>query len=435
LNRRLGEGESLPAASGCMQPPKPAESSADRIAAALHGGQALAYSDVGDDADVVAALTEGFSTGRPVVLLLMHTIGGGSQTHVFHFGTALSHHANVLFAYGSESSIRLSRAAATPEGGVVFDWAGECDALVRVLRMAGLARADIHSTYRFHDQACAFLRDLGLPYDLTVLDYDLFARHPHLADATGRFVGDDELGDGSGRHLRPQPHAIVRNASRIITLSRDTAARLKTMAAGLPIVCPDHWVRPAMTVRHVFVPKVGEGEPLRILVPGRIDRRKGADVVVEAATLATRRKLPLRFVVLGDLVAEGPVLAGAGEALLVRGRYDRGNFAAEVSAADPHLAWIPTQVPETWCYVLSEVCSLALPLVATSIGALRERCHGRPATWLLPYDTTAESWIAFFLRLRAGDLALAPMWPAIDDLPPSHPFYFDSYLQPAMQQQ
>lgn len=441
LNRRLRE---LPADAAWSEPGtarrgrrrmgKPAKSLMGPISAALSGAQSIAWS-AGVDAQVLAALTDGFRAGRPVVLLLMHTIGGGSQTHVFHFVSALSRHANVLFAYGSESSIRLSRQSATPEGGIVFDWASACGALVRLMRLAGLARVDIHSTYRFPEPAWAFLQALGLPYDFTVLDYDMFALHPHLAGANGRFVGDDELARATGDHLRPQPHAIVRNASRIITLSRDTAARLATIAPGLPVHCPDHWERPSKAVRHVFVPKLRQGEPLRIIVPGRIDRRKGSDIVVEAAKLATRRKLPLRFVILGSLVVDEARVAQGGEALIVHGGYERGNFAAELSAAAPHLAWIPTQVPETWSYVLSELFGLAMPVAATSIGALRERCHGRPATWLLPYDATARTWVEFFLRLRASELTLDPMWPSIDDLPPSHPFYFDAYLEPAMRQQ
>jgi hypothetical protein len=404
-----------------------------RITAALDGGRAVAWRDIRNEAKAAAALTEGFSPGRPVVLLLMHTIGGGSQTHVFHFADALCRRANVLFAYGSPGMFRLSRAAQTPAGGLEFDWPGEGDRLVRLLRKTGLARIDIHSTYRFHDQAHALLTATGVPHDLTVLDYDLFARHPHLAGADGRFVGDGKLRNGSGDLWLPEPHAIVQNASRIITLCRDTAARLKTVAEYLPIISPEHWERPATTVRHVMPPKVRDGEPLRIIVPGRIDSRKGSELVVAAAELASRRRLPLRFEILGSLVVDAPALARAGESLAVLGSYDRGSFAAALSAAAPHVAWIPTQVPETWCYVLSELFGVAMPIAATSIGALRERCHGREATWLLPYDASAETWVDLFLRLRASELTLAPMWPAIDDLPPSQPFYFKEYLQPMQQ--
>jgi glycosyltransferase involved in cell wall biosynthesis len=440
VNRRLRElraggiqESSGAAAKTHPEPIRPTDPPKSRLAAALRGGPSVTWREVGDDAEAAAGLTDGFRPGCPVVLLLMHTIGGGSQTHVFHFANALSRRANVLFAYGSPGVFRLSRAAHTPAGGLVFEWPGEGDRLLGLLNQVGLARIDVHSAYRFQDQAEAFLAAAGGPYDLTVLDYDLFARHPHLAGLEGRFVGDDKLTRGAGDLWLAKPHAIARNAARIITLCRETAARLQIMSAGLPIVSPEHWDRPAMTVRHVMRPKVRDGEPLRIIVPGRIDTRKGSDLVVDAAELASRRRLPLRFEILGSLVVDDSTLARAGEALAVHGSYDRGSFAAALSAAAPHVAWIPTQVPETWCYVLSELFAVAMPVAATSIGALRERCHGREATWLLPYDASAETWVDLFLRLRGSELMLAPIWPAIDDLPPSRPFYFNEYLQPAQQ--
>jgi hypothetical protein len=402
------------------------------VAAALNAGRSVACSGGVDDVEILAALTDGFQADRPVILLLMHSIGGGSQTHVFHFAGALGRHANIVFAYADRKAVRLSRAATTPEGGLVFDWPGQRHRLIGLLRKAGLARVDVHSAYEFEDEAAEFLQALDLPYDLSVLDYDLFARHPHLAGADDRFVGDEALAREAGgaprNHLQTQPHAIALNAERIITLCRDTAARLAIIAADLSVVCPEHWDRPATTVRKVFLPRIRDGEPLRVIVPGRIDARKGSNVVVAAAEIASRRNLPLRFEILGSLVVDAPARARAGRALVVHGSYERGNFAAALSAAAPHVAWVPTQVPETWCYVLSELFDLAMPVAASSIGALRERCHGRPATWLLPHDAPAETWIHLFLRLRASELALDPIWPSIDDLPPSRPFYFDEYL-------
>ena len=136
-----------------------------------------------------------------------------------------------------------------------------------------------------------------------------------------------------------------------------------------------------MSVRKVFPPRIRDGEPLRIAVPGRIDRRKGSDVVVAAAEIASRCRLPLRFEVLGSLVVDASTLARAGRALIVHGSYERGDFAAELSAVAPHLAWVPTQVPETWCYVLSELFGLAMPVAATSM--VRRPCS---------MVTTSASW-------------------------------------------
>lgn len=73
-----------------------------------------------------------------------------------------------------------------------------------------------------------------------------------------------------------------------------------------------------------------------------------------------------------------------------------------------------------------------LPIAASAIGALIERCAGRPATWLLPWDSPADAWVDLFLRLHASGLALPPRWAPIDHLPPPKPFYPDRYLAPAL---
>jgi hypothetical protein len=91
---------------------------------------------------------------------------------------------------------------------------------------------------------------------------------------------------------------------------------------------------------------------------------------------------------------------------------------------------VPTQVPETWSYALTDLMDSALPLAACSIGAIPERCFGRPATWLLPWETTAEAWVEMFLKLHGTQLEEPPQWSSIEHLPPVEMIYFDDYLRP-----
>src|SRR5690606_38222383 len=89
------------------------------------------------------------------------------------------------------------------------------------------------------------------------------------------------------------------------------------------------------------------------------------------------------------------------------------------------------QAPETWCYVLSDLMDAMLPIAATAIGALPERCAGRAATWLLPWRTTPTAWVDFFLRLHATGLALPPVAPSqAATCQAGPPFYPDAYLAP-----
>jgi glycosyltransferase involved in cell wall biosynthesis len=98
----------------------------------------------------------------------------------------------------------------------------------------------------------------------------------------------------------------------------------------------------------------------------------------------------------------------------------------------PHLAWLPFCVPETHSFVLSEVMSLGLPLLATAIGAVPERVEGRPATWLVPFeDASPDAFLQWLERLHRERLSTPAAWMPTSHLPPLVPdFYEREYLAP-----
>jgi hypothetical protein len=62
--------------------------------------------------------------------------------------------------------------------------------------------------------------------------------------------------------------------------------------------------------------------------------------------------------------------------------------------------------PETFSYTLSEAFAAGLPVVASDVGAFRERALGRPWSWLTPWDTApgdfAAVWETVAGQLRSG---------------------------------
>jgi glycosyltransferase involved in cell wall biosynthesis len=116
----------------------------------------------------------------------------------------------------------------------------------------------------------------------------------------------------------------------------------------------------------------------------------------------------------------------------VLGRYGQDELAGIVADLKPHLALLPFRIPETHSYALSDVMRLGLPLLATAIGAIPERVHGRPATWLVDVaPTNAEDFIGWIERLHADRLSTPPRWTPIDHLPPlTVDFYASAYLAP-----
>jgi glycosyltransferase involved in cell wall biosynthesis len=403
----------------------------DRLRKTLEGG-ARATFRAGSERAVADTLRALGQPRLPTILFLTHALGGGAHRHLNELTAALSGRANCIVACGGANGVALTHGAVHPDAGVVFGMPGRLKSLARVLERVGVDRADVHHTAGFENDAEALLQSLRVGYDVTLVDYHLIAKHPHLCFADGTFVGDDRLADRECGMLRAEPAPVLRKAERAIAISRDMAARIRSLYPDLPVVAARHWREStSMRVRHVFAPSVWDSEPLRVLVAGWIVENKGKRIICEAARQARHRRLPLQFHVLGHMDLGDAERAEFGSALTLHGRFATERFSEMVGAIAPHVAWLPAQVPETWSYVLTDFIESTLPVASTSIGAITERCYERPYTWLLRLETDASTWVDLFLALHARNLEMPPIWPSIDHLPPGEDIYFDAYLAPA----
>lgn len=298
------------------------------------------------------------------------------------------------------------------------------------MRSCGVARVDVLHTLGYEDDACALLDALALPYDVALVDYHTLAVERHLCGMGGRFVGVEHLSGRDSGILRPHPLHMLMGAERVIAASRHVAATVSLLCPVLPLICAAHWARPAPETRHVFVPRLWEDEALRVLLIGPIDAKHGEAVVLAVARTLLQRDLPIRLHLLGRFDPE-LVEAGGESAVVAHGTVEADRLSEAVGRIAPHVAWLPTQAPESWSYILAEVMELHLPLAAGAIGAIPERCRERPATWLLPWDSPADDWVELLLRLRATNLREAPRKQPTEALPAAQPFYFEEYLRPA----
>lgn len=293
-----------------------------------------------------------------------------------------------------------------------------------------MRRVDLLCTIGLQAHIDALLGRLAVPFDVTFLGYELLASNAHLMDHNGRFIGDAAVATmSSEQSQRVRP--LLRGADRRIACSRDLAWRASRFLPEYPIL-PARL--PERGEPHQVVPRLptlGAGEPLRVLVLGRLAPHKGLATIREVARIADARNFPLEIMCLGESqVAESELPTSRRVRLL--GRYDVGKLKTMVSRLRPHVAWLPFTVPETHSFVLSEVMSLGLPLLATGIGAVPERVEGRPATWLLPFEEAGpEGFFRWLERLSGERLSTPPRWLPTSHLPPLVPeFYQRDYLAP-----
>ena len=252
-----------------------------------------------------------------------------------------------------------------------------------------------------------------------------------MLDAQGRFVGDDALRQKDHPLLRPERSKLLTEAERVIACSRDLAGRIMRLTNHLPIAVrvpeptnPDRFA--------LHAPPLAVREWMRVLYVGAIAAHKGVGLLAGVAGLLRTYSIPIRIECLGMVLMEPPAELLGNPHLRLWGKFDGSDLHECICRLRPHLAWFPFTAPETYSFAVSEAELHGLPVLATGLGAIPERLHGRRATWLLRPEEATASGIAMWLdRLRRERLATPPRWLPIDHLPPIRErFYPDGYLRP-----
>jgi hypothetical protein len=104
---------------------------------------------------------------------------------------------------------------------------------------------------------------------------------------------------------------------------------------------------------------------------------------------AVLRGLALEFVLVGHSHDDRRLLDTG--RVRVTGTYREGEGEMLVRAQRPHLAWLPSVWPETWCFTLGVAWRAGLRAAVFDIGAQAERVRATGHGWLLPLGLPAAA--------------------------------------------
>lgn len=141
------------------------------------------------------------------------------------------------------------------------------------------------------------------------------------------------------------------------------------------------------------LPRVRPGAPLVIGIVGEISVQKGALVVQRLVARLDREDADVRVVVLGTLD-----VAHKSPRLTVTGRYRREELVGLIESHGVNMFFFPSIWPETFSYVVAEMVSLGLPIVAFDLGAPGERLRRHPLARLVrevDADAALEALVGF----------------------------------------
>ena len=360
--------------------------------------------------DAFGTLSRLAGSHRPKVVLVSHGGGGGVRRHVDERAMGRGDRADVLrLEPAGRDVVHLG---ATHDGArfdAWFAYPADRATLAALLRGLGVAWMHYHHVDGLPRGVLELAADVGVPFDVTLHDAYPYCPRYHLDRGEGRYCGEpDDAGCNACLARRPAQWPLdiagwrgafgswLAQAACIIAPSADTATRFRRHFPALPV-----------DVRPHPEPRIDLGShAIRVGLLGKLTPDKGFDVAVACARDAESRGLPLAFRILGPTGAPlPPMRAGT---ISMTGAYDDAELPGLVAAESPDVWLFPAQWPETWSYTLSVALATGMPIVASSLGALRERLEGVERARIVAWDAPASAWNDALLAAVPGRLHSAP---------------------------
>lgn len=355
----------------------------------------------------IARLGAGF---LPTVLSVVHDRAGGTLRHVRELGAALAGQAHMLVLSPVPGArVRLGMASEKEELALDFSVATQFDDLVALLRSLPVGTVHFHHLLG-HDPIMKTLPSrLGVPYDFTAHDHYSYCPQISLTDHRNQYCGEEGLAQCTACLSRsPAPGGVdiitwrddsrrfLQGARHILAPSADIAQRMNRFVPGADVRHAPHLDMPdgPVAVCPPLPEAVRGNAPLKVVVMGALSSIKGADLLEATALLAARLDAPVEFHLIG--FAYRSLRTQPRARLTVHGEYSDADLPRLLEWLQPDVAWFPAQWPETYSYTLSACLAAGLPVAAPDLGAFPERLAGRDWSWVLPWNTPADGWLAFF---------------------------------------
>jgi GT2 family glycosyltransferase/glycosyltransferase involved in cell wall biosynthesis len=377
------------------------------------------------------------ASGKPVILMVTHALGGGVRQHIEHLVRRYAGQAHVVVLEGTDRGATLS----VPELDGHPTLAMPDDALedyVRLLLSMAVSRVHVHHLLGIDLDMRGLIHRLGVPFDVTVHDYfaicpqinllpwrhSLYCGEPDIAGCNACIAHCASHGARDIITWRLDHAWVFRDADRVLCPSADVRTRLQRYGlTDRALVAPHDGV--AGGDWHLHPPGLAKGERLRVAILGTLVEHKGARAVAAVIPLAARNGIDMHLIGYID----GNFPDSARKRLKITGRYKEADLAGLIERVRPHIIWFPMSWPETYSYTLSAAIEAGTAIAAPALGAFPERLAGRPLSWLADVATTPQAWVDLFGAIADAIRAPAPApvpRPAIED------FYAKRYLHPLL---
>ena len=345
---------------------------------------------------------------RPRILTVIHAGKGGTPESTRDLIDALDHRFDFLILRSDGNAVELIQRSSDIEQ-VIANWTFDPPLRAtdyhrddyRSLVAHVLTRYSIELVHIRHLIGHTFdlpqtARSFGIPVVLSFHDFYYVCPTTHLIDDQGVFCGGT-CTPGMGRCRIPSPW--VRDG--MPPLKHSGVFDWRTEVASM-LESVDSFVTTTPSVRDLYVgvfPQLGgsrfeiiehgrelpqhswdpprpiPGGPIRILVPGHLGLHKGKQFLAELKAVDRENRLDLHFIGWTDTLSESLGTA--------HGTYERTEFSNIVSRINPSFVGLFSITAESYSHTLTEAWAMGLPVLATDLGAFKDRISDQGGGWLL----------------------------------------------------
>ena len=365
---------------------------------------------------------------RPVFLLINHRCGGGTERHIGDLEHALKNEGVRPIVVRPSQAGRILWEERDDRRETLWCRESNLDAesITEMLGSIGPAHAHVHHALGLPESLFDALVGRGVSYDWTIHDYHSICPRINLISSGGRYCGEPDeagcdrclarLGDDCGRRVsesiaswRQRNGQRLAQARRVFVPSTDVARRLGRYFPGLELTLRPH--EESLTIVDQVARPLRGDEAIRVAVIGTLVAVKGSERLFACAGDARERGLPLEFHLIGSSDRDA-ALSRLGN-VHITGRYRERDVFDLLASRRPHLAFLPSECPESYMYALSTAMAAGLFVACFDLGAqalrVRQWGWGRPlAIDLSPGQINDELLAAAHSLSAAGSPPPAP---------------------------
>ena len=379
---------------------------------------------------------------RAVFLMISHRSGGGTERQLGDLETALLALGlrPIVVRPGRKGNLLWEERDTGHERTWCRESSADRESIGQILARLEPRHAHVHHAMGLPGALFDLLEEQGIPYDWTIHDYHTICPRVNLIGAGLRYCGEPDLagcdrclarlGDDQGRTVaesiaawRRRSLARLRGARRVFAPSVDVARRLARYFPERTVVVRPH-AESLPCLEGLAAPLRG-GDPVRVALIGTLVAVKGSERLDACARDATNRGLPLEFHVIGSTDRDA-IFARSGN-VHVTGPYREDEVYGRLAGARCHLAFLPSECPESYMYTLSIAMAARLFVVCFDLGAQAERVRESGWGWLLALDLSPSA-INDKLLAAARFVAASPVPPRAP-APASYPDVLTSYYE------